>query len=254
MTTLIRFFAAICLIAAPALASGPTTAPSVPPPTVLIFPFQPIGQTAGREWVRSALQEDMVAVVNKSGLVQARAMPDAVVASDSAKTVSAGKDAHAAMVIFGSYQIVGDQIRVTGQMTQVPSGNVVLSLQATGSVTDIFRVEDKLTGQLDPAIAQSFAGPQKEPIMVFGTPTGMYFQSNVNVQPIQSGLIQPEYYSGPNSGYIGNYPYVYSPDYEYSSGLFLGNRLDYGSFDSYNGYGHGRYHFGRSNGGHGFRF
>jgi TolB-like protein len=245
MRTLIRFFAAICVIAAPLLADGPTTTPSasVAAPTVLIFPFQPMGQLAGREWVRSALQEEMVADVNKTGLVQTRSMLEPLVSTDSAKAIAAGKDAGAAMVIFGNYQIVGDQIRVTGQMTQVPSRNVVTTLQATGIVVDIFRVENTLAAQIDPTIMQLFRGSQREPVVVFGTPTGMYFSSGVNVQPLQSGPLEPEYYSGPSSGNGGNFPYIYSPGYIFSSGLPLGNRLDYGPYNSYNyGYNHGGFH------------
>ena len=158
----------------------------------------------------------MVAVVNKVGL----AMPDAAVAtpvagSDSADALAAGKNAGAEMVVFGSYQIVGDQIRVTGQMTDVSTGSVVSSLQTTGTVTGIFRVEDKLALQMNPAMARERVRYGKsqpnKPLMLFGVQTDIYAESNAVVRPLPSGRIQPQFYTGPGGDYNSDYSYFYEP-------------------------------------------
>src|SRR5579862_3082457 len=102
MSKLLYPLAALMLFVSPILADTPATNPSDLPstPLVLVYPFQGVGQIKGHEWVSSALKEDFVAELGKTGAVQTKVMPDAIDSSDSARAIAAAKDAGASLVLF----------------------------------------------------------------------------------------------------------------------------------------------------------
>jgi len=249
MRTVTLMIAAMMMVAVPVLADGPTTAPTAPP-TVLIYPFQPMGQVKGHEWIQPALQEDIVSEMNKTGLVQTHSMAEPLVSADGDRAIAAGRSAGADMVIFGSYQIVGDQIRVNAQMTQVATGAVVAPLQATGNLLDIFKIEDTLASQMQPTVARLYAPQQNEPVVTYGGQSDQYVSNQVAVP--QSVVVQPspDYYTAPSTVYVPTYPYGYN--YGYYPGVYFGGGVYYGArFNhGFGSFGHGFAHGGF--GGHAF--
>jgi TolB-like protein len=185
-----------------------------------------MGQVKGHEWIQPALQEDIVSEMNKTGLVQTHSMADPLVSSDADRAIAAGKDAGADLVIFGSYQIVGDQIRVNGQMTQVSTGAVVAPLQATGMVLDIFKLEDTLASQLQPTVARLYAPQRNEPVVTYGGQSDQYVSNQVAVPQSVAVQPSPDYYTAPSTVYVPSYPYGY--DYGYYPGVYFGGGFYYG--------------------------
>src|SRR5271154_1087405 len=80
-------------------ADTPTTQPAAP--TVLIIPFQQLGDTTAHLWVGPALQESLISVAARSGAVQTKAMPQNASTSDPGVAMRDARDNNASIVVFG---------------------------------------------------------------------------------------------------------------------------------------------------------
>jgi TolB-like protein len=214
----------------PATAPAPSAAASVQSypaaPTVLVLPFQQTGDTSSFGWVSPAIQENLLGQVAHGGVFQALSSNQPVAGADSASAVQIARTSNANVVVFGGYQVVSDQIRVDGMVLDVASGRVVGTLQATGQVQDLFKMEDSLAAQLSQILP---APPQSQmPEVTYGTPnepmtasTQSPDTSNYSAAPYvynPSPDYTPTYYY-PAYGY-GGYPYYYYPSYIIIGGGF----------------------------------
>ena len=106
-----------------------TMAAAAPSKDVAIAPFSAIGDSAGGDWIGKAVQQNLIA-----DLARVHFRP----------TESAGDEGY---VIRGSYQQSEQLIRFSGQLVEAQSGRVVGGLSATGSLKDLFALEDTLSNQ-----------------------------------------------------------------------------------------------------------
>jgi len=132
----------------------PTTAPSAPVTKVLIVPFKQMGDPTSHAWVGAAIQENLISDTTANPVTQAVGLNQPLANMDSADAAKAASGAGASIVVFGSYQVAADQLRVTGQVMDVGSGRALATLQVTGAVTDLFKIEDTLGSQLGAALPQ----------------------------------------------------------------------------------------------------
>src|SRR5450755_4548645 len=128
MKKLIVLAATIFLGGSVALAQ-PTTVPSAPVAKVLIVPFKQMGDPASHAWVGAAIQENLISDTTANPATQAVTSNQPLANMDSGDAMKAAKDAGAAIVVFGSYQVAFDQLRVTGQVMDVNSGRALATLQ-----------------------------------------------------------------------------------------------------------------------------
>jgi TolB-like protein len=145
--------------------AAPTTAPSAPGrsagaagradedprPRVLVLPFEELSDGAGatREWLGKALQRSLVAELTRSGLVAVMTPPaDAPPAKDAAAAAKLARDVHAPLAILASYQVVDQNLRVTGQMIESINGEHIAAIKADGSLRDLFAIEDAIGNQV----------------------------------------------------------------------------------------------------------
>lgn len=136
------------------LAASPTTKPATTEPApVLVLPFAPPA-AAQYQWIGRGVQQDLLADLTPHVNGPVAAPDDAAPASDSASALQAGRNRRASIVVFGSAQSVGDQLRLTGQVVDVASGKPLAGLKATGTVPSIFRLEDALAAQVIRAVPQ----------------------------------------------------------------------------------------------------
>ena len=88
----------------------------LPAMKVAVVPFDVQGK-AGHEWLGRAMQEG-VATELSGGIEMAGVIVPGIAPEDAAGSSAMAKSTGADAVIFGSIQIVGDQIRVSGQIIQ----------------------------------------------------------------------------------------------------------------------------------------
>lgn len=139
-------------------------------PAVLVVPFQPLGDAAP-PWVGDGIREDLAAELGRQGWLRVVELPPAAPGArrDAAREPGdpgapqlppkaaaptpaeaarrAGRDAGADVAVYGSYQLVGDVLRITGRVIDVRSGNSLGTLKATGPLDDLFRLEDEVAAQ-----------------------------------------------------------------------------------------------------------
>src|SRR5271154_4731891 len=144
------------ILGAGSLAFGQaTTMPAVDGPVkLLVIPFAQIGDTTGHEWVGSALQESLMTEAAGNTTVQAVALDRPLARGDMSQVTAAAKGTGASLVVFGAFQYSDSQLRVTGEVVDVNYGRVLGTLKATGALTDLCKIEDTLSAQLQALLPQ----------------------------------------------------------------------------------------------------
>jgi len=141
--------------------------------------------------------------------VLAPASPPAL---DATAALRAGHDAGAHYVVFGAAQSSGTQVRVTGQVLDVSTGQSLANLKATAPADDLFPLEDALAVQVVRALPGSPA-PTTAPAETAQQPPPL--PQVINEQPYVSEVTPaPQYDTVPGSGY-GAYSYPPYPYYGY---------------------------------------
>jgi TolB-like protein len=213
--------------------AGPTTQPApvaYAPATasVMIFPFRQIGNSADGEWISQAIDEDLRSDLMRNPSISLVFAPEKLPASP-AEALQAGRSAGATYVLYGSYQFVNGQVRVTASLINVAAGTVVAPLKATGNALDVFQLEDELSAQLQSLLPAppSVAGPANPDQ---GAPTTYNF--------FYSAPSPPPDDESPAPG-VAYYPAI---PYGYDNGLLYGGIGVFGGGGFYGGRG---YHYGR---------
>jgi hypothetical protein len=140
-------------------------------------------------------------------------------AADTAAAADLGHKLNARYVVFGQVHVNDNGLRVTGQIVSTGTDSVVGALKATGTLNDLFTLEDVLGNETRGAIGR-LEGPQ----MASVTPSQQPSQPAASVQMVPypqdtSGQYPSVYDTSPvypvapyDSSY---YPYNYYPDTYY---------------------------------------
>ena len=220
---------AVSFICAGALRAAQPATSQEEVPTLLVLP---VAAPAGKyEWVGRAIQQDMA--VDLTRMTRARVIsPSGPPARDASEALRAARDAGAQYVVHALAQISGDQLRVSGQLSEVSSGKVFSPIQATAPLDDLFPLEDALAVQvargLPASLAVNLPAPQTQPsapaqgspvAAVSGPPEWVSVQTPA-----------PSYYAASGGGAYYAYPYPYA---------YYGYPYYYGGFWAYGWWGPG---------------
>src|SRR4051812_44548750 len=156
--------AAAIALPVPALRAAPadeaTAAPATQPADrhdqqgttkVLLLPFQAVGGRPNDSWIGRSIQQSLLTDLVMGGPIQVSTSSNA--AADPNAAVDAGKSAGARYVVFGQVHVndrgegMGSAVRITAQLLDTTSGRAVGVLKSTGSIDDLFPVEDELAEQ-----------------------------------------------------------------------------------------------------------
>ncbi|HMB95562.1 MAG TPA: hypothetical protein VKK61_05945 [Tepidisphaeraceae bacterium] len=231
----------------PAPASGPKTIEA--PPRIMIFPFTPIGDVGKYDWIGQGIGQSLLVQTN-----QIWSMPAPAPTTQPAgpiDPVAQARDAGAGIVVFGSFQISGDEVRVTGQIVHVASGKVIVSLNTTGAVRDLFQLEDTLGSQMrnvlqplqsDVAVAPPVSQPDDQDYTIhYPSPAQEYpppdYSTDYSYAP-------PFYYPPIYSGFIflNNRPFFFHHDHDHFN---HDGRFDHSPFFHDGGFPRGTPNFSR---------
>jgi TolB-like protein len=219
-----------------------------PAGTILVLPFvSPPGQSF--DWIAKGVQQNLIAELSpdvRGAIVSPISAP---ATEDPAAARKAATDDHVSVVIFGSTQLLDRQIRLTGQVLDVASGNVLGTLKATGQLDELFRLEDTLAGQALRALpktmlnlrglaAQKGYGPQIIQLPP-DTPASAPVYGNYSYAPVYVpqpyATLEPP--APPYSPYSYSYPYrFYYPYYHlfsYGNEGFFPFGFGFGRFDGH---------------------
>jgi len=126
---------------------------------VLVLPMDQIGGDASQGFVAQALVQGICSEVDRTGGgtgvagagtgAHFKAVRGARSAADAR---AAGKEAGADYVVSGVYQINQNELRVTGQVTNVRTNALAGPIKVTGQLRDLFTIEDEVAGQVKRAL------------------------------------------------------------------------------------------------------
>src|SRR6266568_274016 len=140
---------AVLLIAPVVRAADPAPPAGQHPTRILVLPFSMTGADAKYTWIGQAISENFQAELAKAGFAIVNPTnPDGPVAiGDPDRALRVAQNSRAEVVVFGSYQFLDPDLRVTGQIVDVSTNQVVGVLKASGSFRQLFTIEDDLSDQ-----------------------------------------------------------------------------------------------------------
>lgn len=252
------------------------------PARVLLLPFESVGESA-KPWVAKALQQNLVAELSRFSSVTPVTGEGS--AADLNAALGLAEKAKADYVVFGSYQAVEGDLRITGQVIETSKKESVAGLKATGNARDLFGLEDVIANQVKRSLPQPVMAAAAESDLLKQPPAAA--PEPEQPAPAVAGLenrvreLQAELdqaldrmrYAPPNYGgdyydaypgyygYSGFYaPYVYYTVPVFSNGFHRGHHVDHHRGGNWNGGGswhgggggwHGGGNFGGNAGGGG---
>jgi TolB-like protein len=172
-------------------------------PSVAVMPFDVLGD-ASRAWIGKAIQEGLAGNFQQAGMQT----------SDNAT----GAD----FVITGSVQVVNDQMRISGKITNAAGDKLVGRFHSDGSVRDLFDIEDALASKVNrmikPAGTSSAPAAAIQPVgPTLPSTTSHYFDGNIAATLAVPEQFQDQYNLAnyhPTQWYWGyGYPYCYGTPY-----------------------------------------
>jgi TolB-like protein len=242
------------------------------PARVLLLPFESVGESA-KPWVAKALQQNLVAELSRFGSVTP--VTGEGTAADLNGALKLAEKAKADYVVFGSYQAVEGDLRITGQVVETSKKESVAGLKATGNARDLFGLEDVIANQVKRSLPQPVVTMDsdllKQPVAPAPEPAGAQAPPTValedRVRELQAELDRaigqmnypppPAYAGDYYDAYPGNYaysgyyaPYVYYTVPVFSNGFHRGGHHFHHGGGSWNGGGwHGGGNFNSASGG-----
>jgi len=129
---------------------GPPLAEQAAPSQLklLVLPFASVANADRDAWIGRAISEALTADLSIDHTLSVTTDKNRPV--DAANdALAAGKQAGAQSVVYGTFQNVGENVRVTGQILDVESGKPVAGITATGPIQELFSLQDSLVHQIE---------------------------------------------------------------------------------------------------------
>ena len=125
------------------------------PQTLAILDFRNLSRQSDDDWIGSGVAESLSAdlarvagltVVGREKLLAtARTRADAASGDQSSDALALGSVLGCRWIVLGSYQRLGPMLRVTTQLTEVGTGDVVAAEKLDGPVDTLFNMQDRLS-------------------------------------------------------------------------------------------------------------
>lgn len=122
--------------------------------SVAVCDFRAIKSDAATDWIGDGIRQSVEADLSKAHSITLKNVAKEITDPDQA-AAAARKDS-IDVVVVGSFQVAGDEVRATGKVLQ-SSGRQVAFLSAKASLKEVFRLQDELTKQVHDALVHEQA-------------------------------------------------------------------------------------------------
>ena len=212
---------------------------------VVVLPFVGSSPKPERDaWVSQAVQQNIIMTLGQSRGLQPIASKGAVPkVIDATVAIKAAGANGAEVAIFGTYEIIGDQIRLTGQVVTA-SGQSLGTARVAGGVENLLTLEDQLGEQMRLALSNTAPAVKEANEVIAAAPL------LDAIGPTTPSVYSPwgtSYFSSTNSvGYVSGgttyygSPFVGSSVFSGFGGTNVGNSFSSGSALSITGGLHGK--------------
>ena len=136
--------------------SAQTEQPATPPNRVAVIPFVNITGNTADDWIGLGIAETITTELERLTSQTVIRLNDDRLQSDSdlETLVTAGRELNARWIVSGTYQRMGNQLRLTGRLVESASGDVVRSTSINGQLEELFALQDQLVTELQTSFAQ----------------------------------------------------------------------------------------------------
>ncbi|MBA2524764.1 MAG: winged helix-turn-helix domain-containing protein, partial [Pyrinomonadaceae bacterium] len=131
--------------------------------SIAVLPFKSLGADGSDEYLGIGIAETLTTRLSSLKLLTVR--PTSAVlqyASLEKETVVAGRELEVDMVLEGSIRRLEEQVRVTARLVSVRDGSVLWADKFDENFTDIFKVEDSISGKVAEALALKLSGEEQK--------------------------------------------------------------------------------------------
>lgn len=144
---------------------------------IAVLPFQNITGDKEKNWIGAGFSETLTTKIVKVKAItviereQLSKILDEIKfqysgAVDEKTAVEKGKLYGADVMIFGSFQVVGEKLRVTARFVDVETRKVIDTAEANGNISDIFKLQDEIAFNLMDSLKIVLAEKEKEEIKI----------------------------------------------------------------------------------------
>ena len=143
--------------------SEPQTQPAAPIRSIAVLPFKPLVSSESDESLEMGMADTLIAKLSRINQLTVRptsAVRQYVRLEDEA--ARAGRELQVDSVLDGSIQKAGDRVRVTVRLVRPARGETLWTEQFDEKFTDIFTVQDAISGRVAAALALKLSGEERE--------------------------------------------------------------------------------------------
>ncbi len=130
-------------------------------PSVAVLPFDNLSNEEGQEYFADGMTDDLITDLSKlSGLFVISRNSTFTYKGTPVKIRQVAEELGVRYVLEGSVRRIGDQVRINAQLIDSLSGYHVWAERYDGSLADVFKMQDKVIGQIVAALAVSLTTPE----------------------------------------------------------------------------------------------
>ncbi len=131
-------------------------------PSIAVLPFDNLGAEKEQEYFADGMTDDLITDLSKlSGLFVISRNSTFIYKNKPTKIRDVAEDLGVRYVLEGSVRRVGDAVRINAQLIDAFSGYHVWAERYDGSLADIFKLQDKVIGQIVTALSVNLAQPDR---------------------------------------------------------------------------------------------
>ncbi|HBY58447.1 MAG TPA: hypothetical protein DEH78_01410, partial [Solibacterales bacterium] len=170
--------------------SAPISAHRAPnaAPAVAVLDFRNLGGSRELDWLSVGIAETLSADlarlksvrVASRGAVMRRLGGTASQADERAAAEALGRELGVRWVVRGSFQQMGERIRVTASVIGAASGDDITAAKVDGRIDDLFELQDRLVAALLEALSISFGTTERQKILPPETRSLMAYEHYAN--------------------------------------------------------------------------
>ena len=173
--------------------------PSTPPDRIAVIPFANITGNTADNWIGIGIAETLTAELERATSQTVIRINDTGLQnnSDQETLATAGRELNARWIVGGTYQRMGDQLRLTGRLIESISGDVVRSTSISGQLEELFALQDQLAADLQTGFAQRQDRGVERAATTFPRTPGRPDNQPETTAPLSPALSDPTVIDGP---------------------------------------------------------
>ncbi|MET0754123.1 MAG: tetratricopeptide repeat protein [Pyrinomonadaceae bacterium] len=140
------------------------------PKTIAVLPFKSLNADGNDDFLGTGMSDTLIAKLGNLQNLAVRPTNSVIkYANDKRDAIAAGRELKVDVVLDGTVQLSGGQIRVTVQMLDVESGRILWGQSFDESFSDIFSVQDAISEEVAGALQLKLSSEEEKEIRAHST-------------------------------------------------------------------------------------